>query len=80
MRTVGAYEAKTHLSRLLDEVIRGETVTITKHGVPIAKLVPAEQKCAMTRHEAVASLKEFGRGRTLGGLTIKELVDEGRRC
>jgi len=40
LKTIGAYEAKTHLPRLLDEVARGETITITKHGVPVARLVP----------------------------------------
>ena len=40
MRQVGAYEAKTHLPRLLDEVAAGATITITKHGVPVALLVP----------------------------------------
>ena len=40
MKTVGSYEAKTHLPRLLDEVAKGETITITKHGVPVAQLVP----------------------------------------
>ena len=43
MRQVGAYEAKTHLPRLLDEVAQGESITITKHGVPVARLVPPEQ-------------------------------------
>jgi prevent-host-death family protein len=41
MRRIGAYEAKTHLPRLLDEVEAGETVTITKHGRPVAVLAPA---------------------------------------
>lgn len=40
-RSIGAFEAKTHLSRLLDEVEKGDSVTITKHGRPVARLVPA---------------------------------------
>ena len=39
MITVGSFEAKTHLSRLLDQVARGEEVTITKHGTPVARIV-----------------------------------------
>ena len=39
--TVGSYEAKTHLSALLERVARGETITITKHGVPVATLARA---------------------------------------
>jgi len=42
MRTIGSYEAKTHLPRLLDEVASGETITITKRGKPVARLVPAQ--------------------------------------
>ena len=40
MKSVGSYEAKTHLPRLLDEVEKGERITITKHGRPVAILVP----------------------------------------
>ena len=42
MRNVGAYEAKTHLPRLLDRVSRGESLTITRRGRPVARLVPVE--------------------------------------
>ena len=42
--TVGAYEAKTHLSELLEKVEAGEEITITKHGSPVAKLVPVKKK------------------------------------
>jgi prevent-host-death family protein len=81
MLTVGAYEAKTHLSRLLDEVGKGETVTITKHGVPVAKLVPPDEG-PINRTEAVERIREFARKHRLGGLTpaeIKEMIAEGRR-
>ena len=44
MKTVGAFEAKTHLSELLRRVSNGETIQITRRGIPIAKLVPAESK------------------------------------
>ena len=40
MDQIGAYEAKTHLPRLLDRVARGESLTITRHGKPVARLVP----------------------------------------
>ena len=42
METVGAYEAKTHLTKLLERVAKGERITITKHGVPVATLQPAD--------------------------------------
>jgi prevent-host-death family protein len=79
MKTVGAYEAKTHLSKLLDEVAKGETILITRHGTPVAQLSPAPGSSKKRVEEAIAALKEFSKGKTLGGITIRELVEEGRR-
>jgi prevent-host-death family protein len=80
VRSVGAYEAKTHLAQLLDDVERGETITITRHGIPVALLVPRSLEYPrMSVDEAIAALKEFRKGKTLGGLTIREMIDEGRR-
>jgi prevent-host-death family protein len=79
VRTVGAYEAKTHLPRLLDEVARGKAITITKHGVPIAMLVPAPEARRKNVREVIRDLREFRKGRTLGGVMIRELIEEGRR-
>ncbi len=78
-KTVGAYEAKTHLPRLLDEVSRGEEITITRHGVPVARLVPINPARHRDVKETIRQLKEFRKGRTLGGLTIREMIEEGRR-
>ncbi len=79
METVGSFEAKTHLSALLDRVQNGERITITKHGVPIAMLVPVSG-ATTDRKKAISALKEFGRGRTLpAGTTIRDLIEEGRR-
>src|SRR5215475_12245931 len=77
--TVGAFEAKTHLSALLDRVAGGEEVVITKHGKPVAKLVSATALDRSRVDEAVAQLKRLREGTTLGGLSWKELRDEGRR-
>lgn len=80
MATVGAYEAKTHLSQLLDRVAQGERVTITKHGRPVAVLVPAGSEPPVERAQAIAELRGFRRGRTVGsGATVKEMIEEGRR-
>ena len=78
MKQVGVYDAKTHLPKLLDEVERGETVTITRHGRPIAKLVPVSGR-QRTVEEAIAAIREFGRSHPRGDLNIKELIEEGRR-
>lgn len=78
--TVGSYEAKTHLSALLERVSKGETITITKHGVPVANLVPIEvEKPKRDVKQVIAELLEFRKGHTLGGLSIREMIDEGRR-
>ena len=79
MITVGAFEARTHLSSLLERVARGEEVVITKHGRPVARLVPAAVADRARVDRAIAGLKALRAGSTLGGLDWKELRDEGRR-
>ena len=75
---IGAYEAKTHLPALLERVARGEQITITKHGKPIARLVPIGRPNPDRRREAVERLMEFSKGRVLG-VPVKQLIEEGRR-
>uniref|UniRef100_A0A7C1JI96 Antitoxin n=1 Tax=Caldilinea aerophila TaxID=133453 RepID=A0A7C1JI96_9CHLR len=77
MPSIGAYEAKTHFSELLQRVRRGERITITHHGVPVAVLVPVESASAQPVHEVIAAMKAFRRGRSLG-FPLKELIEEGR--
>lgn len=77
--SVGAYEAKTHLPALLDRVEGGETITITRHGKAIARLVPAEPMKSVDVRSAVEEMKRSRKGRSLGGLSIREMVEEGRR-
>ena len=79
MRQIGAYEAKTHLPRLLEDVAGGEAITITKHGVPVAVLSPASKRSGRSAAEAVAGLREFRRTHPLRGVTVRQLIDEGRR-
>ncbi len=78
--TVGAYEAKTHLSELLEKVEAGEEIIITKHGVPVARLVPMKKEAsAEQRAAAVTRIQKLGSGLSLAGLKIKDLINEGRR-
>lgn len=79
MSTVGAFEAKTFLSALLNRVSKGERITITKRGVPVAMLVPVPSSPMRDRSEVIQQLMEFGKGRSLKGLTIRNLIEEGRR-
>lgn len=79
MRTVGAYEAKTHLSQLIEEVTRGERVAITRNGTPVALLVPVPSQQKPDTWEVIRQLREFRRGITLGGHCVREMIEEGRR-
>ena len=80
MQIVGAYEAKTHLPRLLEDVARGETITIAKHGVPVARLVPIGEALRPDRDASIDAWREFRRGTTLGPeVTIREFIQDGRR-
>jgi len=54
MAIIGAFDAKTHLSALLDRVAKGERITITRHGVPAAMLVPAGDAGQKLTHEEIA--------------------------
>ena len=79
MREVGAFEAKNKLGTLLDWVENGEEVLITRRGKAVARLVPAEPGFDRAKaRRAADGLIEARRGVTLGGLKIKDLVNEGR--
>lgn len=78
--SVPVFEAKNRLSALLAEVARGTEVVITNRGVPVARIVPANAE-AETRERArraVEGIKRLSKGLSLGGLKIKDLIDEGR--
>jgi prevent-host-death family protein len=78
--SVGAYEAKTHFSQLLERVAAGEEITITKHGSPVARLVPARQTSSEeSRREAIAQMRLLAGRNRLKGLKIKDLIAEGRK-
>ncbi|RLB15111.1 MAG: type II toxin-antitoxin system prevent-host-death family antitoxin [Thermoplasmata archaeon] len=79
MGSVGAYEAKTHLSKLIERVMKGERITITKHGVPVAVLQPPDKIHALDTKTVVAQLRAFREGQSLGGLSLRDMIEEGRR-
>jgi len=78
MKQVGVYDAKTHLPKLLDEVEHGETIEITRHGRPVARLVPIERR-RRTAAEAAEALRAFRDKHPLDGISIRELIEEGRK-
>lgn len=79
MQTIGAYEAKTHFSALLEQVEKGELIIITKHGHPIAKLIPITHHDNDKKRLAIKRLKSFNQNHTLSNLDWKMLRDKGRR-
>ncbi len=80
MIEIQASEAKTHLPRLLDEVERGETLIITRHGRRIARLIPEPDLRQAEVEQAIANIRAMAS--RSAGITVEELLsarDEGRR-
>ena len=79
--TVGTFEAKTHLSALLERVARGETITITKNGVPVARLAPLTRQFRRPRpshRDVVDAMRELRKEIKPGTIDIEDLIAEGR--
>ena len=79
MNSVGTYEAKAHLSKLLERVEKGEQFMITRHGIPVARLIPPDRAAKMAASDAVAELKKLRKNCTLGGLPLRSMIEDGRR-
>ena len=78
MAIFGAYEAKIHLSSLLERVAQGESFTITRHGSSVAKLVPAKQCHPERINAAIRRIRTVAAGQTLGG-DWRVFRDAGRK-
>jgi prevent-host-death family protein len=82
MKHFGAFEAKTHFSELLGDVINGEKFIITKHGVRVAMIIPftKEEEGIDPVQDAIRALKKLRKGITLGKkLSIRKMLEEGRK-
>ena len=82
MTTMGFYEARTHLSELLDQVAKGRKILITRRGRPAALIGPPPKEKQRDVRQVVQEMLALRdrEGPTLGGqATIRELIDEGRR-
>ena len=80
MREIRSSEAKIHLAQLLDDVEGGESLVITRHGQPIARLVPDEEARRADRAKVIEEMRADAKGR--GKVTVEEIIawrDEGRR-
>ena len=81
MDEIGILEARNTLSALIERVERGEEVTITRHGKPVAKLVSTDnenERKARVR-AAIEWVRANRAGNTLDGASINEMIEEGRR-
>lgn len=74
-----AEEAQEQWLEILGRVARGGRITITKNGRPVAMLVPPEAQAPRDVREVIAEFPAFSAGRSLGGLSIRELIEQGRR-
>jgi prevent-host-death family protein len=80
MTTVKAREAKSHFSKLLNRVARGERFTIIRYGAPVAMLVPVEEKVSkLTHREIVEGMRELRKRVRPRKMGVREMVAEGRR-
>ncbi len=81
MTTVGSYEAKTHLPELLQRVKQGEKIMITLRGVPVALLSPPPREARSDVMDTVEAMLAFRKRRkiTRGKMTIRQMIEEGRR-
>jgi prevent-host-death family protein len=78
MTPVDAREAKARLLELLERAERGEVITITRNGREVARLVPARPR-ASAAIEVVAELRAARIGVRRGRLSVRKMVEEGRR-
>lgn len=79
MKEIGAYEAKTHLPRLLEEVSKGEHYTITRHGIPVALLVPVTLPKSRDLATVVEKMKQLHSKLGIKGLSAKQAKEAGRK-
>jgi prevent-host-death family protein len=79
MEKIGAYEAKTHLPKLLERVGKGERITITKHGIPVAVLQPFDAERQFDTKAVISEIRRFRKKHRLSGISIRDLIEEGRR-
>ena len=79
MKIVGSYEAKTNLSKLLDAVAEGESVMITRRGISVAMLIPVSERPQRPVKDIINDIRMYQSKHNLGGLSLKEIIEEGRR-
>ena len=78
---IGAFEAKTHFSQIIEKAENGADFIITRRGKPVAKIIPFKQESEMSWEEAIEGMKELRklyRGKP-GSFNIREAIEDGRK-
>ena len=81
MSEIGVYEAKTHFTKLLERVGKGERIVITRHGRPVAEMRAVQDRAPEDIRSAITTLREFRERnrRRLSGIKAKDLIEAGRK-
>jgi prevent-host-death family protein len=78
MADIGAYDAKTHLPKLLERVEKGERFVITRHGKPVAELIPVAARDTEAIARAIAELRAVRKHLARRGVALKDVLGKGR--
>jgi len=79
VKTISVCEAKRHFSRILEEVSEGQSFLVTRYGRPVGILSPVDAKPKMDRKKAIEHFRTIQKRGALKGLSVKEMIEEGRR-
>jgi prevent-host-death family protein len=79
MERIGIYDARSKLSELIERVQAGEEIVLTRHGEPVARLVPEKRRQKRSRAAAVARIRALARKLDIRDVDIRKLIEEGRR-
>jgi prevent-host-death family protein len=79
MERIGIYDARSKLSELIERVQSGEEVVLTRHGEPVARLVPEKRRQKRSRAATVSRIRALARKLDIRDVDIRKLIEEGRR-
>jgi prevent-host-death family protein len=79
MERIGIYDARAKLSELIERVQAGEEVVLTRHGEPVARLVPEKQRRKRSRAAAVTRIRALARKLDIRDVDVRKVIEEGRR-
>ncbi len=79
MERIGIYDARAKLSELIERVQSGEEVVLTRHGEPVARLVPEKPRRRRSRAAAVTRIRALARKLDIREVDVRKLIEEGRR-